>query len=162
MNLTFKERLFIEAYLGPANGNGSEAARIAGYAHPGKLAYQLLQKTRIRTAIDARLSVVAMATNEVLARLSEFAAGSLEPFIEIDESGEHFTINLKSARKAGALRLIKRLRAGKHGPEIEIHSRLDALEKLARYYGLFSNSAHRFVMLQDPAAHDVDGNPVEP
>ena len=54
--LTMKERLFVEAYLDPANEfNGSAAIVKAGYKtkYPDKMAYQLRNKPHIKACIDA-------------------------------------------------------------------------------------------------------------
>ena len=59
--LTFRQRLFVEAYLGPAGGNATEAARIAGFAHPLVQSSRLLGNVRIQAAIDARLAEAALA-----------------------------------------------------------------------------------------------------
>lgn len=56
--LTEKQRKFVEAYLGEANGNGTEAASIAGYVGNRSdlcaIASRNLKKKNIRAAIDAR------------------------------------------------------------------------------------------------------------
>ena len=54
MQLTYKQRLFVSAYLGEANGNATEAARIAGYADPGIRGHELVKNSKIRAAIDAK------------------------------------------------------------------------------------------------------------
>lgn len=136
MSLTYKQRLFVEAYLGEAGGNATEAARRAGYRRPQDLGPRLVKNSQVRVAIDARLAKAAMPANEVLARLSEIATGSLGDFIEVTaENG--WTMDLKKAKRGGKLKLLKKLKSGEHGPEIELHSPLDALEKLAKYHGLY-------------------------
>lgn len=56
--LTFKERRFVNAYLGSAAGNGVKAARLAGYQQTEKAlrvtASRLLAKANIRAAVSAR------------------------------------------------------------------------------------------------------------
>jgi len=58
MALSERERRFVEAYMGPAAGNGTEAARLAGYKGTAKvLAVQstrLLAKANVQSAIAAR------------------------------------------------------------------------------------------------------------
>jgi len=57
--LDLRARRFVDAFLGSANGNGTEACRQAGYAgKPAVLAVQasrLLRRANVRQAIDARL-----------------------------------------------------------------------------------------------------------
>jgi phage terminase small subunit len=56
--LTERERRFVEAYMGQAAGNGTEAAKLAGYKGTAKvLAVQgtrLLSKANVQAAIDER------------------------------------------------------------------------------------------------------------
>jgi phage terminase small subunit len=56
--LTEKQEKFVEAYLGEANGNGTKAAKLAGYqgdAHAlGVIAATTLKKRNVRIAIDSR------------------------------------------------------------------------------------------------------------
>lgn len=67
--LDARERGFVDAYLGVARGNGTRAARLAGYAgSPDVLKVQgsrLLTRANVRAAIDARLS--SASRTEVLA-----------------------------------------------------------------------------------------------
>jgi hypothetical protein len=57
--LTEKQRRFVDAYMGPAQGNGTEAARLAGYRGsddtPASVARENLRKPLIRKAVDARV-----------------------------------------------------------------------------------------------------------
>ncbi|QDG49310.1 terminase small subunit [Persicimonas caeni] len=56
--LTEKQRRFVEAYLGKACGNATEAARIAGYSGDddtlSSTGYENLRKPQIQEAIDER------------------------------------------------------------------------------------------------------------
>lgn len=62
MALSPKQRAFVSAYIGSANGNGREAARVAGYqgsdATLRSVAYENLTKPDIRAAIDEHLAEV--------------------------------------------------------------------------------------------------------
>lgn len=51
-----KRRKFIEAYLGTANGNATEAARIAGYASPTVEGSRLLTFADVRQEVDRRIA----------------------------------------------------------------------------------------------------------
>ena len=84
------------------------------------------------------MSEVAMSSEEVLARLSEIASGDLFDYMEVTPDGG-WTVNLRKAKRRGRTKLLKKIRATKDGPEIEIHSPLEALEKLGRYHGLFKD-----------------------
>mgnify|MGYP003138091560 CR=1 FL=1 len=59
VRLTEKQRRFVEAYLGEANGNGTKAASIAGYecedpSHFRQIAHKNLSNPKIRRAIEER------------------------------------------------------------------------------------------------------------
>ena len=75
--MTLKQRLFVDAYLGPGAGNATEAARRAGYrGDDGTLAqvgHENLKKPEILAAVEARMQEAAMETDEVLAELSKIA-----------------------------------------------------------------------------------------
>lgn len=133
--LNFKQRLFVEAYLGEAKGNATEAARIAGYAWPEKQGYQQLEKTRIKAAVERRLNSAALSTSEILARLSDHATATLEDFIEIDDQG-HWSIAIVKAKKRGRLHTARKIKSGEFGPEIEIQNPMEALKVLAQFRGI--------------------------
>ena len=145
MGMTYKQRLFVAAYLGDAKGNAVEAARIAGYAWPDKVGSQLLGKTRIRAAIAAQLDRAAMKADEVLARLSEIAGASFRDFLEIKPDGTWKT-DLNRARRRGKLGLIKRIKSRREIREsvtveindLELLDPLTALALLAKYHGLMA------------------------
>lgn len=146
MELTHKQRLFVAYYLGEAKGNATQAARMAGYAWPHKVAERLVGKSGIKAAIAAKLAKAAMSADEVLARLSEFAAADLSEYITVDEDGEGW-VDLTRAKKR--LRVVKKLKFTRKTferdgiattdttAEIELHSPLAALDKLAQYHGLY-------------------------
>lgn len=136
MALTYKQTLFVEAYLGEANGNASEAARIAGYRNPGQLGHRLVKKSAIRARIDQRLASAAMPANEVLARLSEQASADLADFVEIDEAGS-WRVDLRKAKRRGKTWLLSRIKMTKDGPDIELKGSDFALAKLGQYHGLW-------------------------
>lgn len=49
--LTARRQAFVDAYTGPAMGNASEAARLAGYAHAGVEGHRLLKNAKIQQEI---------------------------------------------------------------------------------------------------------------
>lgn len=133
--LTLKQRQFINAYLGEANGNATEAARIAGYAKPAEQGYENLRKPQIRSTLDARLTESAMSSQEVLSRLASMARGSVSDFLTITPNGT-YCVDLDKARLAGKLHLIKTLKPTKEGLGIELHDAQAALGLLAKFHGL--------------------------
>jgi phage terminase small subunit len=89
--LTPKQQLFVEAYLGRAKANGTEAARLAGYrgsdASLAQIAHENLRKLEIAKRVAARLEEVkaAMAAEEVLATITDHARGTMDDFFDIVE-----------------------------------------------------------------------------
>lgn len=68
--------------------------------------------------------------------------GSLEEFVAFDPNeadGGRYTLDLRTAKRKGKFHLLKKLKPGRNGIEIEIHDPLAALEKLARYHGLLKD-----------------------
>lgn len=152
--LSYRRRLFVEAYLGEANGNATEAARRAGYLNPEVLGPRLVRQSSIRAAISARLDSAALPANRVLAILSDHATFSPEDFAEIDENG--IRLDFSKAKKRGRLHCIKKLKAVRirvegYNPdadapveyrtdyEIEFYDAQAALEKLGKYHGLWKD-----------------------
>ena len=153
MDLSYKERQFVAYYLGVSNGNATDAAVRAGYGSTRDsactLGLRLLGKVGIRAAIDAKMDQVAMAQDEILARLSDIASASLGDFLEIDEDGHRVTL-LKGKRR-GKLHTLKKVKTKTRTyqrrdddeptveteTEIEVKDALPALVKLGEYRGLF-------------------------
>lgn len=134
--LTFRQRLFVSAYLGEANGNGTEAARIAGYACPREQAAENLTKPAIQAAIAAKLDSAALTASEVLARLSDIAAGDFSPYLRLGRGKPG--VDLKALVDAGLGHLIKAVKHTKFGTNVEFHDPVAALDKLGKYHALFT------------------------
>jgi len=86
--LSYRQRLFVEYYLGESKGCAVDAARRAGYGWPEKVGARLVAISEIRVAIDARVETAAIAANEVLARIADVATSDLLNFIEVDPGGD--------------------------------------------------------------------------
>ena len=73
--ITKKNQLFIEAFCGQANGNASEAARLAGYKWAGPVSSKLYKN--LKTEIEKRLlelkEKAILKPEEVLEAMSEIA-----------------------------------------------------------------------------------------
>ncbi len=63
--LTQKQRLFVEAYIGDAAGNAREAARMAGYSGDddalSQRDFELVRNPRISVLIGVRVQTAVMA-----------------------------------------------------------------------------------------------------
>lgn len=144
--LTFRQRLFLEFYLGEAQGNATEAARRAGYSEPDVQGPRLLGNVGIQAAVDARLDEAALKTNEILARLSEQATSDLSDFVTITKEGEP-RLDLKKARDRGKLHLVKKLTPTKNGIAVELYDAQAALVHLGKYRKLFTERVEQNVSL---------------
>jgi hypothetical protein len=147
----------VEEYL--RGWSGAAAARKAGYSKkaPYQAAYQVLRNSEVRAAIEARLGEMAMSANEVLARLSDQARGTLSPFLRVTDDG-HIEFDFKSPEAAANMYLIKKIHTKrkrlvalgsgtKDKPadewdhewvEVELHDAQAALVQLGRYHKLFT------------------------
>lgn len=106
--LTVKEKKFVEAYLGEAHFNGTEAARLAGYKGSkntlGVVAYENLRKPKIKAEIDMVLSAMTMPANVVLTRLTEIADANIEDVCDAEGN-----FDFKLAKQRGKTHLVKSL-----------------------------------------------------
>lgn len=137
--LTDKQAAFVNHYL--QIWNATEAARRAGYkgddATLASVGWENLRKPAIRTEIDKRLAEHKLSADEILARLSEFATASMGDFIS--KWGRGFRLDIKKAEERGKLHLIKKISKGRNGTTIELVDSLAALDRLAKYYKLYSD-----------------------
>lgn len=53
--LNAKQRSFIEAFVGPAHGNATEAARLVGYRHPRDVAVEMMANEDIVAILKQRI-----------------------------------------------------------------------------------------------------------
>ena len=154
--LTSKEHLFVSYYLGRANCNATEAARLAGYDRPGDRGHRLQKKASIRARIDAHLNEVAITADEVLAELSSIATLDLSDFVKFKPDGS-IILDLRTAKQRGKTGLIKKLTPTKYGLAIELHDKQAALEKLGRYHGLFGKEDNRSASVErDNISRELD------
>jgi len=150
-SLTYKQRLFVEYFLGKANGNATEAARLAGYAVPNPEGCRLLANASIATEIIKRTAAAAMDADEVLARLADIARGSLATFIDVTPDGA-WKPNLVKGEEAGKLHLLAEVGFTEHGPKLKIHDPVSALTQIGRHHKLFTDKSE---------VTGKDGEPVE-
>ena len=149
--LNYRQRLFVEHYLGESSGSAVDAARRARYRWPETLGPRLVKKSGVRAAIDARVATAAIAANEVLARIADVATSDLLNFIEVDNNGA-WKVDLKLVKRLGLGHLIKRLRTHKDGTsDIELEPRVPALLKLGEHYNLWKGEAQSQLTLVELA-----------
>jgi Terminase small subunit len=150
-SLTYRQRLFVECYLGDSSRSAVDAARRAGYRWPEKLGPRLVKKSGVQAAIAARVATAAMASNEVLARVAEVASFDLLDFMGVDKDG-YCQVDVKLVQRLGLGHLIKRLRIDKDGTkDIELEPKAAALVKLGEHYQLWKGEAQPQVTLVELA-----------
>ena len=81
--LTMKQEAFIAAYLGTANGNATEAARIAGYLQPQSQGSRLLKNVEIAARVSQHVASKFATADDVLAELAAVALAPWHDFVEV-------------------------------------------------------------------------------
>ncbi len=107
--LTTKQELFISAYLGPANGNATEAARQAGYKKPHPEGSRLLRNATVAARVKERVTKYAGTADEVLAELSRVGFAPMDEFVEVqsrDKSGKPLKVKMDLSNKVKAPELL--------------------------------------------------------
>lgn len=140
--LTAKQRTFALEYI--ICKNGTEAARRAGYAGEdatlAAVAYENLRKPQIIEFIEARFAEHAMRANEVIERLSDQARADMGDFMDVKHNW--VSVNLEKAKQQNKLHLIKKLKQGKYGIELELYDAQAAQRTLAQHHGLLKTEVN--------------------
>jgi hypothetical protein len=87
--LTAKEQLFLMNMIGSETMNGTEACRNAGYAHPEKQAWQLLQKPKIQKVLAKLLTLrwrTALSDEDIMRQIEHWA--NHDPIDMCNEDGK--------------------------------------------------------------------------
>lgn len=140
--MTFRQRSFVAAMIGPAGGNATKAAEMAGYSAENRncLAVTgnwLLRNHNVQKALGLALAKRNISPEWVKNRLTEIAGSSMANFADITPEGM-FQVDFKKAAAAGALSQIK-----EYDPEtgkLKIHDAVGALSILAKIFGMMSDS----------------------
>lgn len=154
MTLNHYQRLFVHYLLGDAKDDPVKAARMAGYTKPESAAGALLRSKTVCGYLEQKLEEAgALPVAEILARLSSIASLDVMEFVDwredtdkngdpkLDAKGDPIEkpfLDLKKIKKLRKGNLIKDLKIQPSGAiEINFHNAVDALDKLAKYRGLF-------------------------
>lgn len=167
--LTLRQREFVKAITGPARGNATRAAEMAGYASENRnalkaTASELLAKPCVQEAISHALAAKRATPEWAKSSLIDLAASSMQNFVTVDANGEA-RIDFAKAAAAGALGQIKEYReevlkigdspVGTIKRTIKIHDRTAALGLLLKFHGLvtdFGNAGSaKELLTPDPA-----------
>lgn len=144
--LSLRERQFVEAIVGPAGGNATKAAEIAGYNAAnrkslGITACRLLAKARIAEAISHAYSKRRATPEWARNQLIDLASSSMANFLKVDENGVAH-VDFSAAAAAAAIGQIKEYRERQTDAGIDriikIHDRAAALGMLLRLHGLLN------------------------
>jgi hypothetical protein len=133
-----RRKRFVEAFTGEANGNKTEAARIAGFAQPEFEGMRLTKDDKVVQAIASRVEAEAMGSTECLTRIAELGRADIGEFADLvgatDEG--HIRSTLKRLHAQGKTRVIKRLTPTRYGLSVELGDSQGARETIAKYLGL--------------------------
>jgi len=137
MVLTNKQQAFVEHYLGDAQWNASQAARSAGYKHPGQQGHRLLNNVEIKGHIRDRLEAMGAHTEALMARWLARIEADISPYV--DKNG----LDVEGLKNAGLGHLIKGVRKTKDATNILLRDPDVAEDRLARHLQMFVDK-HEF------------------
>ena len=135
MALTYKQRAFVEHFLGDAQWNATEAARRAGYKGSRNtlavVGFENLRKPKIQEQIHRRLLEMGASTQELVWRWLARIRADISPFVS--RGG----LDIRALREAGLGHLIKGVRRSQHVTNVELRDPDKAEELLAKHLGMF-------------------------
>lgn len=146
--LTTKQRSFVAAITGPAAGNATKAAKMAGYRDDNYMslavtASDTLKLPNVQEAIALTFARKRMTPEWAQERLMEIASASMRNFVSVDDQGK-LTVDWKKAAEHGAVGQIREIREKvvEHGEKVEIidrsfklHDVVNALRTVLRLSG---------------------------
>ena len=132
---------FVNAYLGIANFNATEAARIAGYKGNGNTlaqrGHELVRNSKVAAEIKVRLQASAMSANELLKILGNKARGESLIAKYLTPDG----VDVETMLKDGHGNLIKSMKPSKYGMIIEFVDSLKSQELIGRHLAMFTDKS---------------------
>src|SRR5687768_17235147 len=137
--MTWRQRLFAYHYL--ANGgNAMRAAEAVGYSLPQKNANRLLKSPGVQALIAQEVDKAAMPAEEVLARLSQHAAGDAGDFAELFAAKTHAEMKraLLALKRRGLSCLVRKIGRVRGGFSIELHDAQAAMVRLGNHHRLWT------------------------
>jgi phage terminase small subunit len=169
--LTERQRKFVDAYIGPAGGNATKAASMAGYKDDNTpalraCASRLLTFANVQTALARAIARRRLSPEWAREGLTEVASSSMANFVTVNSETGETQLDMKRAIEAGALGQIKEYReevlsvngaATVLKRTVKIHDRTQALATLLRLQGQLPDAnVHEHVLVNqliaDPEA----------
>jgi hypothetical protein len=140
--ITLKQKRWAEAYVGEARGNGTQAARLAGFSddsekYLGVVGARMVGNDRVRRYVAYLLARGRGGPREVLAGIVELSTITADAFLSFDDKGNVRT-DLDKARRLAALGAIKEIQCD---PEtgaltrVRLYDRQKAQLMLAKMHG---------------------------
>ena len=125
-----------------ATGNGAESARRAGYAggvhvlstQAGRLLNRAVVKTALTKAQAQREERLDIQADRVMIELARIAFADVTDVIQI--RGGEVTVKDTSELSEGQRAAIAAIEETKSGLKVRMHSKAQALESLAKHFGL--------------------------
>lgn len=140
MSLSNKHQAFVNnLFLHKMNGTAAYMATYpkTSYNTARANAATLLANTSIQEEIKRRFDEQKMGSDEVLAEWAAVARSDMSDFVRFYEGVKGFYLDLEGANKKGLMKLVKKLKYNALGlPEIELHDKLAALDRLGKHHGL--------------------------
>lgn len=168
--LTPKENRFIWHWLNNGH-NGTKAVRDAGYScktekAAGVLASKLLGKVSIYEAIKKHEEMIVESTQitaeRIAKELAQIAFSNITDYVEIEDATYDFldldedeeaepvqkkntykAVKIKSTKDMKNLGAVAAIKEGRHGIEIKLWDKLDAIKILAQYVGMLLNPGEK-------------------
>jgi phage terminase small subunit len=138
---TDKERLFVAYYL--LSRNQRIAADRAGYTpeNARQQGWEMYHRPHINAVIKKFLSLHVISAEETLANMSHFASANIAEMIKVTPGGD-FTLDLHSdpAEAYNQLSVVKKIKHGMYGVELELHDPLKANEIMMKHHGLLKET----------------------
>lgn len=143
--LTAKQARFVEEYL--VDLNASAAARRAGYSErvSGAIGFENLTKPEIKAAIEAaqreRSARTGITADRVIAEIAKIAFADPRKVMTWGPGGVELkdSETLTDADAAIVSEVSESISQSGSSIKVKLHSKLDALEKLAKHIGVYES-----------------------
>ena len=162
--LTAKQQRFVEEYL--TDLNATQAAIRAGYSvkNAAKIASQLLDKTRVKNAIDKAIAERSRRTgitqDRVLQELAKIAFVNATDVINMDEATIRGDANREDTAAIASVK-VKTI-PGEEGDiverEVKMCDKLKALELIGKHLGMFTDKVNVNAEMMVKIVDDINGD----